>query len=213
LAAGSNFITLCPRSLRFEALLRQTVGIAALVAIIAGRADAEPQWREYAYPEQQFAVTFPGNPEVVRMPSERGVTEVVYSLEQDQEEFRVTVFDVLRAGITEPNAIYNAAASLREKGEVKLDIQAEVQGHWGHFFTLDTKDGRRLIAGVFYRNERLYEIEASAPASEYDAVSSTMVRFQQSLRFTGSFRSRRLPPRQDPGSLTDIGGRLFGGSR
>jgi hypothetical protein len=86
---------------------------------------------------------------------------------------------------------------------------AEVQGHWGHYFSLETRDGRHTIAGVFFRNYRLYEIEASAPASDFEAVSSELVRFQQSLRFIGSLRDRRLAQR--PGEeLQNLGGRLIG---
>jgi len=150
----------------------RNAGIAALIVLFASHADAQSERREYTYPDQQFAAAFPARPEVIRMPSERGVSEIVYSLEQDQERFQVAVFDVLRAGINEPTAIANAAASFRDRGEVKLDIVAEVQGHWGHFFSLEGNDGRHIVAGVFFRNERLYEIEASAPASQFEAVSS-----------------------------------------
>ena len=197
----------------FEAPLRIAVGIAALIAVIASRAEAQSQWREYAYPDQQFAAAFPAPPEVMRIPSEdadgRRMTEMVYYLQQDGKRYQVRVFDLLRAGIDEPTAIARAAASMRENGEVKIDIAAEVQGHWGHYISLETHDGRHTIAGVFFRNERLYEIEASAPASDFEAVSSDLVRFQQSLRFIGSLRSRRLvrPPAE---GLQNLGGRLFG---
>jgi len=189
--------------------LRIIAGIAALVVAIGSRAEADPQWREYAYPAQQFAASFPAPPEVMKLPSEGGVTEVVYSLQQDSQRFEVKVFDVLRAGINEPTAIARAAAAMRERGEVKMDIAAEVQGHWGHFFSLEAPDGRHTIAGVFFRNDRLYEIEASAPASDFEAVSSDLVRFQQSLRFFGSLRNRRFAP--PPGAaLENLGGRLLG---
>jgi hypothetical protein len=188
--------------------------IPALVAVIASRADAQSQWREYAYSDQQFAAAFPAPPEVLRIPFEgaggRRATEVVYYLQQNSELFQVAVFDLLRAGINEPTAIARAAASMREKGEVRIDIAAEVQGHWGHYVSLETHDGRHSIAGVFFRNDRLYEIEASAPASDFEAVSSDLVRFQQSLRFIGSLRSRRLAPPPAEGFLQNFGGRLFG---
>jgi hypothetical protein len=189
-------------------------GIAVLVAVIASRAEAQSQWREYAYPDQQFTAAFPAPPEVVRIPFEsadgRTATEVVYHLQQGSERFQVAVFDLLRAGINESTAIDRAARSLREKGEVRLDIAAEVQGHWGYFLSLETHDGRHTVAGVFFRNERLYEIEASAPAADFEAVSSDLVRFQQSLRFIGPLRSRRLAPPPAEGLLPNVGGRLFG---
>ena len=198
----------------FEAPLRIVAGIAVLVAVIASRAEAQSQWREYVYPDQQFAAAFPAPPEVMRVPFEsadgRRVTEMVYSLRQDSKWFQVAVFDLLRAGVNEPTAIASATASMRAKGEVRLDIAAEVQGHWGHFLSLETPDGRHIIAGVFFRNERLYEIEASAPLSDFEAVSSDLVRFQQSLRFIGSLRSRRFVPPPAEGFLQNFGGRLFG---
>lgn len=194
--------------------MRIVAGIATLVAVIASRAEAQSQWREYAYPDQQFAATFPAPPEVIRVPFEGAdghrVSEVVYYLQQGSERFQVEVFDLLRAGIDEQTAIARAAASMREKGDVRIDIAAEVQGHWGHYLSLETHDGRHTIAGVFFRNDRLYEIEASAPAYGFEAVSSDLVRFQQSLRFIGSFRSRRLAPPLAEGVLPNLGGRLFG---
>jgi hypothetical protein len=198
----------------FEAPLRIVAGIAAVIAVIASGAKAQSQWREYAYPDQQFAAAFPAPPEVMRIPFEdsdgRRATEEIYSLQQGPERFQVAVFDLLRAGINEPTAIARAAASMREKGEVRMDIAAEVQGHWGHFFSLETHDGRHTLAGVFFRNERLYEIEASAPLSDFEAVSSDLVRFQQSLRFTGSLRSRRFVPPPTQGFLQNFGSRVLG---
>jgi hypothetical protein len=194
--------------------LRNVARIASLIAVIANSAEAQSHWREYVYPDQQFAAAFPGQPRLVRIPSEgtegRKVTEVVYYFKQASERFQVSVFDLLRAGMNEQTAIDHAAASMREQGVVKLDIPVEVQGHWGHFLSLETHDGRHTIAGVFFRNERLYEIEASAPASDFEAVSSDLVRFQQSLRFTGSLRGRRFIRAAGEGYLQNFGGRLIG---
>jgi hypothetical protein len=193
-------------------LLRNLAAIAFVIAAgVSGRAQAQTEWREYAYPDQQFAATFPASPQVARL-RERGVTEVVYHLEQDAERFQVAVFDLQRTAINEATAIAGAAANLRQRGDVKLDIDAEVQGHWGHYLSFETLDGRRTIAAVFFRNERLYEIEASAPAAEFEDVSSNLVRFQQSLRFTGALRSRRFTPLPDDTSLQNLSGRLFGGN-
>jgi hypothetical protein len=188
--------------------LKNVAGIAALVAFIVSRAEAQSQWGEYAYPDQQFAAAFPAPPEILKIEGADGhrVTEAIYYVKQDSKRFQVGVFDLLRAGINEPTAIANAVASMGEKGEVRIDIMAEVQGHWGHYLNLETHNGRHVIAGVFFRNDRLYEIEASAPVSDFEAVSSDLVRFQQSLRFIGSLRSRRITP----APLENLGGRLLG---
>ena len=202
---------------RCEEPLRYFSAIAALM-LAASRAEADPQWREYAYPDQQFAVSFPAPPSVTKIDPDAGapsrMTKTAYYLQQQERgNFVVAVFDMLRAGISEPAAIARAAATLRQKGKVSLDIAAEVQGHWGRYLSFENRDGSHTVAAVYFRNDRLYEIEATAPASTFAAVSSDMVRFQQSLRFIGSLRSRRYVP-EPPGSLLqNLGGRLFAPGR
>ena len=196
--------------------MRIGAGIAALIAAIISPAEADTGWREYAYADQQFAAAFPAPPKVAKIPFEsddgRKATKTVYYLEKDSERFQVAVVDLLTAGIDEPTAIARATASMRGQGEVAVDITAEVQGHWGHYLSLETHDGRHSVAGIFFRNERLYEIEASAPISDFEAVSSELVRFQQSLRFIGNLRSRRFAPSPAQGIPQNLGGRLFGAS-
>jgi hypothetical protein len=181
---------------------------------MGSRAEAQTQWREYAWATAQFAVSFPAPPSVVRMPSDPADTHIrgtVYFVDQPTGRFEVVVFDLRLSGISEPVAIGRAVAVLRKKGTIDLDIASEVQGHWGHFLSFETRDGGHTIAAVYFRNERLYEIEATAPAASFDVVSSEMVRFQQSLRFTGNLNA----PRSDlaigplPGPLLNLGGRLF----
>src|SRR5215469_11012026 len=115
--------------------LRYLFGIAALSLAFASDSRAEPQWREYAYPDQQFAVSFPAAPAVTTVrsgePEARGVTKTVYLLQQEDGSFEVAVFDLLLARLDEPTAIARAAASLRRNAEVIVDIASEVQGHWG----------------------------------------------------------------------------------
>jgi hypothetical protein len=182
---------------------------------MSNAAKAEPQWREYAYADQQFAVSFPAEPSVTTIPLQTPdgarVTEKVYVLQQDTGRFQIAVFDLLQARMDENTVISRAAAALREKGEAHVDIAAEVQGHWGRYLSLETPDGGRMIAAVFFRNDRLYEIQASAPATSFDALSSDLVRFQQSVRFFGPFHGRRFEPRTQD-ALQSLGGRVFGPS-
>lgn len=193
--------------------MRYLSAAAVLLIALGSRAEAQTQWREYAWPNAQFAVSFPAPPSVARMPSDPAAAHVrgtVYFVDQPTGRFEVVVFDIGLSGISEPAAIGRAVAALRQKGKIALDIASEVQGHWGRFLSFETSDGSHTIAAVYFRNDRLYEIEATAPAASFDAVSSDMVRFQQSLRFTGN-----LNPRSDPsigplpGPLLDLGGRLF----
>ena len=187
---------------------------AAVLICFASRAEAQTQWREYAWANAQFAVSFPAAPSVARMPSDPAAAHIrgtVYFVDQPTGRFEVVVFDVGLSGISEPAAISRAVAVLRQKGKIDLDIASEVQGHWGRFLSFQTRDGSHTIAAVYFRNERLYEIEATAPAASFDAVSSDMVRFQQSLRFTGDLNPRRPDPATAPPAspLLNLGGRVF----
>ena len=186
--------------------------LAAAIVLSAGTANAQSEWREYVYPDQQFAVSFPGKPGVAAFPLRTpggAASESLYSAALDGAHFQVTVFDLLRVRMDGPTAVGRAAYSLRANGAVKLDAVAEVQGNWGRDLEIITPDGNSIVAAVFFRNDRLYIIQAMAPVSEFDALSADIIRFQQSLRFVGNPRPRRFAP--DPArSLQDIGGRIFG---
>ncbi len=191
---------------------RRLIAATALV-LLARTAYAQPEWREYVYADQQFAVSFPGAPAVVafplRTPDGTAVSESVYSAALDAANFQVTVFDLLSVRMDGPTAVARAAYSLCANGEVKLDTAAEVQGNWGRDLEITSPDGNSIVAAVFFRNDRLYVIQAAAPASDFQALSAQMIRFQQSLRFTGSPRLRRFGP--DPArSLQNLGGRILG---
>lgn len=187
---------------------------AALLIAFGSRAEAQTQWREYIWADAQFAVSFPATPSVARMPPDPAahIGGTVYFVDQPTGRFEVVVFNLVRSGIGEPAAIARAVTVLRQKGKMDLDIASEVQGHWGRFLSFETQDGGHTIAAVYFRNDRLYEIGATAPLASFDTVSSDMVRFQQSLRFTGDLN----PPRSDfaigpqPGALQYLGGRFYG---
>ena len=186
---------------------------AAAVLLLVRPAHAQSEWREYVYADQQFAVSFPTSPVIetspLRSPGGTTVTEVQYSAALGAAHFRISVFDLLAVRMNGPTAVERAAYSLREKGDVKLDAVAEVQGNWGRDLEILGTDGISTVAAVFFRNDRLYVIEAAAPASDFDALSADMIRFQQSLRFVGDPRPRRFGP--DPGRVVqNIGNRFFG---
>lgn len=187
--------------------------VAAVVVLFVRPAFAQSEWREYVYADQQFAASFPVTPAVdafpVRTPDGIAVNESQYSATLGAAHFKVSVFDLLPVRMNGATAVARAADSLRAKGEVKLDAVAEVQGNWGRDLEIASPDGSSTLAAIFFRNDRLYVIEAGAPASDFEALSADMVRFQQSLRFIGNPRLRRFGP--DPArALQNVGGRIFG---
>jgi len=113
------------------------------------------------------------------------VTETLYAVQQETGLFRVAVIDFANSGIDGTAAVDQAVSALHEKGDVKLDIPARVQRNFGRYINIAGSDGSHTIAAVFFGNNRLYEIEGTVPASNPDALSGEMIRFQQSLRFMG----------------------------
>jgi hypothetical protein len=169
--------------------MRSVATIAALIVVVATGAKGQSSWQEYTYPDQQFAASFPSQPTVATMPFKAAngtaVTETLYSVRQESGLFQVAVIDFSNAGIERTTAIDQAVSALREKGDVKLDIQARVQRNVGRYLNIVGNDGSHTIAAVFFGNNRLYEIEGTVLASNPDALSGEMIRFQQSLLFMG----------------------------
>ena len=169
--------------------MRHLVIPLALTAILTSPAVAQSTWQEYTYPDKQFAVSFPAEPTIATVPyrAADGTTlpETLYWVQQDTGLFRVTVIDFANTGIDEKTAVSQAIGGLRGKGDVKLDIPARVQRNYGRYLNIAGNDGSHTIAAVFFGNNRLYEIEGTVPASNPDALSGEMIRFQQSLRFMG----------------------------
>jgi hypothetical protein len=169
--------------------MRSLIFVAALLASLAGSATAQSTWQEYTYPDQQFAVSFPAQPAVAaaqyRLADGTMLPETLYSVQQDTGLFRVAVIDFANAGIDQSAAIDQAIAGLRDKGDIKLNIQARVQRNYGRYLNIAGNDGSHTIAAVFFGGNRLYELEGTVPASNPDALSGEMIRFQQSLRFMG----------------------------
>lgn len=169
--------------------MRNSLIIALVAATFGTVAAAQSTWQEYTYPDQQFAVSFPAEPAVAtasfKTASGATVPETIYSVQQDTGVFRLAVVDFTNAGIERNAAIDQAVMALTQNGDVKLNIQARVQGNYGTYLNIAGNDGSHTIAAVFFGNNRLYELEGTVPASNPDALSGEMIRFQQSLRFMG----------------------------
>jgi hypothetical protein len=174
--------------------MRRFLWLAA-AALLSTSAAAQSTWQEYTYPDQQFAVSFPAQPIVETKPFKAAdgttVTETVYSVRNEAAKFELTVVDFSGQTIDGASAIDQAVNALRDRGDVKLDIAARVQRNVGRYLNVAARDGSHTIAAVFFGGNRLYEIEGTVPASNPDGLSGEMIRFQQSLRFTGDAAGAR----------------------
>ncbi len=163
----------------------------ALAAFVAGGPAAAQNWQEYSYPAYSFTVAFPTDPKIetttYRLADGRSVEAHVYSVRQNDSVLTVTVAELANAGLEESAVIDHAIKTLSAGGEVKINIPHRVYQVYGRQLSIAGADGSRATAAVFDFNGRLYQIEGKALPG---ANPLDMLRFQQSLVFTGGGSNR-----------------------
>jgi len=163
----------------------------ALAAFVAGGPAAAQNWQEYSYPAYSFTVAFPADPQIetttYRLADGRAVEARVYAVRQNDSVFTVTVAELGNTGLDERAVIDHAAKTLSEGSEVKINIPHRVYQVYGRQLSIAGADGSRSTVAVFDFNGRLYQIEGKAlPGGN----PLDMLRFQQSLVFTGGGSNR-----------------------
>jgi hypothetical protein len=166
----------------------------AAVFLAGGPPPAAAQdWKEYAYPEYSFAVSFPADPKVetTTYPAADGrpVEAHVYSVTQDGGVFKVTVADLSNAAMDESAVIGHAIETLSQEGEVKVNIPHRVRRVFGRQLSIAGADGSRSSVAVFYYKQQFYQIEGKALPTGTDGTADA-IRFQQSLVFTDDASNR-----------------------
>jgi hypothetical protein len=171
--------------------MRLSILIAAL-SVFAAPAVAE-NWQEYRYPDQFFAVAFPGDPQAetttYQVADDRSVEAHVYSVRQDNAVFKVTVAEIADTGLDESVVIDHAIKTTSEGGEIKVNILHRINRVYGRQLSIIGRDGIRSMVALFDYNGRLYQIEGKALPNENDATADA-IRFVQSLIFTGGGSNR-----------------------
>ncbi|MDE2474561.1 MAG: hypothetical protein KGO48_05900 [Alphaproteobacteria bacterium] len=169
--------------------MRSILTATACAAILSASAQAQSTWTEFNFADQGFAVSFPGDPAVghlkVKTPDGADADETLYALRQDDAIYRMTVIDYKDMMVDGNKAIDQAIVALRERGSVNLDLPARVNRNRGRQLSITEKDGSHSTVAIFFGDHRLYQIEGTELASSADPSSGEMIRFQQSLRFTG----------------------------
>jgi len=168
--------------------MRILVVLTAIMGVWTTAAPAQ-SWKEYEYPDSGFAVSFPDAPATETLPFKAPdgtmVTETVYSVRQAPDIYSVTVADFSNASVDEPSAIDQAVRQLQEKGEIRINIPARVNRHFGRQLSIIGQDGSHSTVAIFFADHRLYQIQGTVLPESDDPNSGNAIRFQQSLRFTG----------------------------
>jgi hypothetical protein len=162
--------------------------LAFIVTLFAAASPAAAlDWKEYAYPDNSFTVSFPADPTIEKttytaangQPAEARV----YAVTQDRSVFQITVVDLSKASLEEKAVIDHAIKTLSQGGEIKLDIPHRISAVYGRQLSIVGADGSRSSIAVFYHKGRLYQIEGKTLGG--NSGTADTIRFQQSLVFDG----------------------------
>ena len=160
--------------------------LAALTAPAAAYAQG---WTAFPYPDDGFTVQFPAQPTVstttVATPTKLAGPARVIGLKDGAVTYTVTVTDLSGSTIAQPEAIAEAEKALSAKGVVKAALDARINQQFGRELSIDEPDGGKLVAAIFFANHKLYELTGVAAPPNAQGASSSLIRFQQSLQFTG----------------------------
>jgi hypothetical protein len=174
--------------------------IAFILAVLVASPAAAQGWKEYAYPDYTFAVSFPADPRVetttYQAADGRAVEAHVYSVVQAGGVFKMTVADLSAAAMGEGAVIDHAIKALSQEGEIKVDIPHRVRRVYGRQLSIAGTDGSRSTVAVFYHKGRLYQIEGKALPTGIDGTADA-IRFQQSLTFTDDASNRSAEAQRD----------------
>jgi hypothetical protein len=145
-------------------------------------------WKEYENQDYSFTIHFPVDPTVetatYQATGGRSFSAHVFSSKQDTGTFKVTVVE-MPGEETGPNAavMKEATKAVAGGGVIKFDIEHRVRAVYGRQLGIAGANGGYSYVVLFYRNNRLYQVEGNAfvagGQAEVDAA-----RFQQSLDLT-----------------------------
>jgi hypothetical protein len=145
-----------------------------------GHWDAGAENRDYALP-----VHFPGDPTVetatYRAADGRSFPAHVFLVKQDTGVFKETVVDMPGKQTGSNAAVMKEATKVVAAGGViKFDIDHRVRAVHGRQLGIAGANGGYSYLALFYRNNRLYQVEGKAFVAGGQAEVEAM-RFQQSL--------------------------------
>ena len=165
--------------------------IALVVLTLVIGAGPAAAWEEYVYRDRGFAIQFPAPPQV-RMAAHqstlvKGLPAAIYSAEDDNVLYRMTVVDL--AGHTDAanNLLNEAAYFLMREGDVLFTdfprVYQDAQAIYGVTLVVDRTDGSRARSSLYVSKGRLYIADAIVRAARGDKDMTVPSRFDQTIRF------------------------------
>jgi hypothetical protein len=162
--------------------------IATALALFFTGAALADDWKEYENQDYSFTIHFPVDPTVetaaYQATDGRSFPAHVFSAKQDTGTFKVTVVE-MPGEETGPNAavMKEATKAVAGGGVIKFDIEHRVRAVYGRQLGIAGTNGGYSHVALFYRNNRLFQVEGNAFVAGGQAEVDAM-RFQQSLDLT-----------------------------
>jgi hypothetical protein len=163
------------------------VALVAAALLVSLPASAQ-EWKEYSYPDSGFYVHFPADPKIedsTYTMDGKTVKARVYSLEQDNILYAVTVADFSSENMREESTIDQAVKQEIGDGEVVMDIPHRINSTYGRQLMIKGKDDSRSSVAVFFRDKKLIVANGKILASNPDKSAGEGMRFQQTLGWPG----------------------------
>jgi hypothetical protein len=159
----------------------------ALALFFTGAALAD-DWKDYENKDHSFTIHFPVGPTVesatYQTADGRSFPARVLLATQETGTFKVTVVE-MPGEETGPDAVVMKEATkvVAGGGTIKFDIPHRVRQVYGRQLGIAGANGGYSYVALFYRNNRLYQVEGNAFVAGGQAEVDAM-RFQQSLDLT-----------------------------
>jgi hypothetical protein len=161
-----------------------------MLALFLGTAPASA-WTESIYLDQGVAIQFPAKPQAMKSAYNsifaKGLPAVVYSAEDDNVVYKLTVVDLTNRPDVGANFLNEAANGLMREGEVLFtDFPRVYQGErsiFGVTLVVDRQDGSRVRTSLYYNKGRLYIADAVVLPARGDKDMTTPSRYDQTIRF------------------------------
>jgi hypothetical protein len=159
-----------------------------LLALFFTSSALADDWKEYKNRDYSFTIHFPVNPTVERATYQaadgRTFSAHVFSAKQENGTFKVTVVEMPGEKTGADAAVMKEATkALARGGTIKFNSLYRVGAVNGRQLGIAGSSGGYSYVALFYRNNRLYQIEGTAFAAGGQAEAEAM-RFQQSLDLT-----------------------------
>jgi hypothetical protein len=161
-----------------------------MLALFFGTAPASA-WTESIYLDQGVAIQFPAKPQAMKSAYNsifaKGLPAMVYSAEDDNVVYKLTVVDLTNRPDVGANFLNEAANGLMREGDVLFtDFPRVYQGErsiFGVTLVVDRQDGSRVRTSLYYNKGRLYIADAVVLPARGDKDMTTPSRYDQTIRF------------------------------